>query len=290
MCFDRWSSESSVSTVFWCEHLLPKRLLGCSYAVMLCKHSGGLVLQLDDKQQFFNANSTANKEQNEATAPWQRNFHALMFHQWSRCDLHKFESCEHHTTTKTFHVLLNVPMRLTFPLARLLTRCACFVIVTCSCCCRSARLHNVVTEHGVGTQHLVLFLCSGFNPVSSSLWCTAVLGLELGTRLWFVDWITDEIALLSLTFEVRTDDLSEAFHMHNIHCGVNSQCTVSFWPGKFMTKGCFNQSNSGAWKRCAAAGQSQLSVAAHFAMKCAHHVTNNWSSRAQLSAINLVLV
>ena len=52
-----------------------------------------------------------------------------------------------------------------------------------------------------------------------------------------------------------TDDLSEAFHMHSIHCGVNSQCTMPFWPGKSVTKGCFDQSTSGvqsgncSWQR-----------------------------------------
>jgi len=104
-----------------------------------------------------------------------------MFHQQSRCNLHKFESYEHCTATETFHVLLNVPMRLSSPLARLLTRCACFVIVTCSCRHKSVGLHNIVLERGVGTHHFVPFLCSGFDLVSCSLGCTAVPGPELMT-------------------------------------------------------------------------------------------------------------
>jgi len=84
---------------------------------------------------------------------------------------------------KHFHVLLNVPTRSTSPLARFLTQCACFVIATCSCCHKPIGMCNIVMEHGLGTQRFVPFLCSGFDLVSLSLGCTAILGPELRTRL-----------------------------------------------------------------------------------------------------------
>jgi len=49
-----------------------------------------------------------------------------------------------------------------------------------------------------GKHHFVPISCSGSNLASFPLGCTAVPGPELGTRLWFVDWITDETAPLSL--------------------------------------------------------------------------------------------
>jgi len=49
-----------------------------------------------------------------------------------------------------------------------------------------------------GKHHFVPILCSGSNLAFFPLGCTAVPGLELGTRLLFVDWITDEITPLSM--------------------------------------------------------------------------------------------
>jgi len=95
------------------------------------------------------------------------------------------------------HVWSNTPTRSTSSLARLITRCACFVMVTYTCYHKPVGLHNIVIEHGVGTQLFRSNLCSGFDLVSFPLGCTSVPGLELGTRLWFVDWITDEIVPLS---------------------------------------------------------------------------------------------
>jgi len=91
--------------------------------------------------------------------------------------------CEMH------HVWSNVPTRLTSSLARLLTRCAGFVMVRCTCChiMMPAGSHNIVTEHGVGTQRFRSNLCSGIDLVSFPSGRTSVLGLELGTQLWFVD-------------------------------------------------------------------------------------------------------
>jgi len=60
-------------------------------------------------------------------------------------------------------------------------------------------LYNIVIEHGVGTHRFRSTLCSGLDLVSFPLGRTSVLGLELGTRLWFVGWITDEIVPLSRT-------------------------------------------------------------------------------------------
>jgi len=56
---------------------------------------------------------------------------------------------------------------------------------------------SIVTEHGMGTQCFHSTLRSGLDLVSFPLGHTSALGLELGTRLWFIDWITGEIALLS---------------------------------------------------------------------------------------------
>jgi len=96
------------------------------------------------------------------------------------------------------HVWSNIPTRLTSPLARLLTRCACFDMVKYTCYHIPVGLYNIVIEHGVGTQRFCSNLCSGSNLVSLPLGRTTVLGLELGTRLRFVVWITDEIVPLSL--------------------------------------------------------------------------------------------
>jgi len=96
------------------------------------------------------------------------------------------------------HIRSNVPMRLTSSLARLLTWCACFIMDRCTCYHMPVGLYNIVMEHGVGTQCFHSNLCCGFDLVSFPLGCTLVQGLQLGTRLWFVDWIMDEIAPLSL--------------------------------------------------------------------------------------------
>ena len=105
------------------------------------------------------------------------------------------------------HVWSNIPTRLTSWLARLLTRCACFIIVRYTCYHMPIGLYNIMIEHGVGTQRFRSNLCSGFDLVSFPLWCTLVPGLELGTRLWFVDWITDEIVLLSHLTETPIDSV-----------------------------------------------------------------------------------
>jgi len=52
---------------------------------------------------------------------------------------------------KMLHVWSNIPTRSTSSLARLLTRCACFVMVRCKCYHMPVGLHNIVTEHGMGT-------------------------------------------------------------------------------------------------------------------------------------------
>jgi len=60
----------------------------------------------------------------------------------------KFESYEHQTTIE---IALCFPTRSTSSLARLLTRCACFVMVRHSCHHMPIGLHNIVMEHVVGT-------------------------------------------------------------------------------------------------------------------------------------------
>jgi len=90
------------------------------------------------------------------------------------------------------HIWSSIPTRLTSSLARLLTRCVCFVMVRYTCYHMPVGLYNIVIEHGVGTQRFRSNLCSGFDRVSFPSGHTLVPGLELGTRLWFVDWIMDE--------------------------------------------------------------------------------------------------
>jgi len=104
---------------------------------------------------------------------------------------------------ETLHVGSNAPTRLTFSLARLLARCECFVMVTHSCYHMPVWLCNIVIEHGVGTQRFCSNLCSGFHLVSFPLGRTSALGLELGTWLWCVDWITGEIAPLSAQTKLK---------------------------------------------------------------------------------------
>jgi len=69
---------------------------------------------------------------------------------------------------------------------------------------------------------------------------SALLPRGRGLTVVTVDWVFS-------TVEVRTHDLSEAFHMHSIRCGMNSQCTGPCDPASHVTKGCFEQSDSGAW-------------------------------------------
>jgi len=98
---------------------------------------------------------------------------------------------------KQLHVWSNAPTRSTSSLARLLTRCACFVMVRCFCYHMLVGLCAIATEHGVGTHRFRSTLCSAFNLVSFPLGRTSVLGLERGTRLPFALWITGEIVPLS---------------------------------------------------------------------------------------------
>jgi len=58
-----------------------------------------------------------------------------------------------------------------------------FVMVRHSCHHMPAGLHNIVTEHGVGTHRFRSTLCSGLDLASFPLGRTLVLSLELGTRL-----------------------------------------------------------------------------------------------------------
>ena len=97
------------------------------------------------------------------------------------------------------HIWSNIPTRSTSSLARLLARCACFIMVTCSCHHMPVGSCNIVTEHRVRTQRFRSTLRSGLDLVSFPSGRTSALGLELGTRLWFVGWITGEIALVPLS-------------------------------------------------------------------------------------------
>jgi len=60
-----------------------------------------------------------------------------------------------------------------------------------------------IAQHRDGTRrgnsHFRSTLCSALDLASFPSGRTSVLGLELGTRLWFLDWITGEITPLSLS-------------------------------------------------------------------------------------------
>jgi len=81
------------------------------------------------------------------------------------------------------HVSIECSNKIDISLARLLTRCAFFVMVRYSCYHKPVGLYNIVMEHGVGTQRFRSNLCSGFDLASFPLGRTLVPGLELGTRL-----------------------------------------------------------------------------------------------------------
>jgi len=53
---------------------------------------------------------------------------------------------------KLLHVLIRYSNKIDISLARLLTRCACFVMVRYSCYHMPVGLYNIVIEHAVGTQ------------------------------------------------------------------------------------------------------------------------------------------
>jgi len=68
-----------------------------------------------------------------------------------------------------------------------------------------------------GNSHFHSTLCSALDLVSFPSGRTSVLGLELGTRLRFVDWITGEIAPLSkLSKKARTLPPSLCLQAHNL--------------------------------------------------------------------------
>jgi len=128
-----------------------------------------------------------------------------------------------------------LPTRSTSSLARLLTRCACFVMVRCFCYHMPVGLHAIAIEHGVGTHRFRSTLCSALDFVSFPLGRTSVLGLEIGTRLPFVVWITGEIAPLSMCGKefvcqspqcFRDLDLSPWSSFNRTWCDV--MCTIEF--------------------------------------------------------------
>jgi len=85
------------------------------------------------------------------------------------------------------HVLIEYSNKINISLARLITRCACFVMNRYTCYHMPIGLHNIVIEHGVGTHRFRSTLCSALDLVSFPSGLTSDLGLELGTRLSFVD-------------------------------------------------------------------------------------------------------
>jgi len=77
-------------------------------------------------------------------------------------------------------------------------------MVTCSCYHMPVGLCSIVIEHVVRIQQFRSTLRSVLDLVSFPSGLTSVLGLELRTRLWFVDWITGEIVPLSSTFNLHS--------------------------------------------------------------------------------------
>jgi len=100
------------------------------------------------------------------------------------------------------HVLIKYSNKIDISLARLITRCASFVMNRYTCYHMPVGLYNIVIEHGVGTHCFRSTLCSALDLVSFPSGRTSALGQELGTRLWFVDWITGEIVPLSCCYSL----------------------------------------------------------------------------------------
>jgi len=110
---------------------------------------------------------------------------------------------------KLLHVLIRYSNKIDISLARLLTWCACFVMVRNSCYHMPVGLYNIVIEHVAGTRRFRSTICSALDLVSFPWGRTSVLGLELGTQLWFVDWITGEIIPLSVSFQLFVHRLTD---------------------------------------------------------------------------------
>jgi len=100
---------------------------------------------------------------------------------------------------KQLHVLSNIPTRLTSSLARLITRCAGFVIAMHSCYHKPAGMYNIVMANGMGTHHFVPFLCSrsdilflGMHSSSRSRTrdTTLIRGLNHGWNRTFITFVT----------------------------------------------------------------------------------------------------
>jgi len=101
-----------------------------------------------DKRQFFTVKSTKQRTKCSEQHLRKETFLLQCFTKRTDAFARKFESYECQTATETAPCF---PTRSTSSLARLLTRCVCFVMVRCSCCHMPAGLHNIVTEHVVGT-------------------------------------------------------------------------------------------------------------------------------------------
>jgi len=181
---------------------------GCGHCLWCnCNKLKLFLLPLDTSEQglwvrLINDNSSSsnrpqtrdNKQQRHAL---KQSFLTWFFTNKPDAIVHKFETYECCSALETPPCLSNVPTRPTSSLARLITWCTCFVIVTHCCYHKSVGMRNIVMQHIVETQLFVPFLCSGFDLASCSLGCTLVPGLELGAPLGFLDCITDEIGPVS---------------------------------------------------------------------------------------------
>jgi len=109
---------------------------------------------------------------------------------------------------------------------------------------------------------------------SCSLGCTAVPDLELGPRLGFLDWIMVEIAPLSPPFIDLKSQIGHAVFCHIVASpwtSAKKHKGHSFFD-KMKAMLSFHLLKGWAWCCCAL-------------LKHAYHVTNNSSTRAQLSVI-----
>jgi len=143
----------------------------------------------------------------------------------------------------------NTPTRSTSSLARLLTRCACFVMVRWFYYHMPVGMCAIVTEHGVGTHRFRSTLCSALDLVSFPLGRTSVLGLELGTRLPFVVWITDEIAPLSVGSTAGAASIPVTVKISNIQF---CQGPKENWP----SAGSRQCKSTNTWKKRAGGGRA----------------------------------
>jgi len=119
--------------------------------------------------------------------PWKETFLLQCFTKETDAFARKFESCSIKLPHENTPCFIEHSNKIDIFIGKIACTVCMFRHGECTCYHMPVGSHTVVTEHGVGTHRFCSNLCSGFDLVSLSLGRTPVLGLELGTRLRFVD-------------------------------------------------------------------------------------------------------